>query len=233
MKVTVGGASYTLQKAAFDSSQATVPTADGGSAEFDVYTGKNGTTDTFNQLGGGDGSTKYHTILGYNIKPKSSPNEQGFFSVGVPTQKMPTGLGAPATYKGSSRIYVVPTTGFTGPGDHRQFKGDLTLQANFAANTIGGSVDNIGTRLGTDAPHTFTPVSGGAMAISNGAISGNGITATMTPNKAVTDAEGGAFTGNVSGTFYGPNADEIGGTVAISGNGRTGIGYITAKSKTR
>jgi len=74
--------------------------------------------------------------------------------------------------------------------------GNANLQVNFGSNGITGSLDNI---VGTSSPFPDITLSG--------SFSGNQITGT---------AVNALMTGDFVARFFGPNAEEIGGTVSMS-----------------
>ena len=100
--------------------------------------------------------------------------------------------------------------------------GALTLNANFGARTINGAVNTIRVSVNEGA---FVNEAG-SIQLNPATITGNSFEGTMTPS-GTSDLVGAAATGNYSGAFYGPNAEEVGG--AMTGVGSVGsttfIGY--------
>ncbi|SFR38244.1 hypothetical protein SAMN04488005_1207 [Yoonia tamlensis] len=106
-----------------------------------------------------------------------------------------------ATYSGG---FVA--NGFAGLGA-AEYEGTITIAVNFAG-PVSGSLD--GMLDGTTALD---------LNLSGGALSGNGITAGLTCAAGCT---GGA--GDLDASFYGPNAEELGGVLAIDSNVFEGAG---------
>ena len=124
---------------------------------------------------------------------------RGFVVSGVPTET--TGLPAgTATYEGRASFLTWPSDN-PRLDAHDRGDGRLTLNADFDASTVGGSIDQISNVLG--------PLD--AFAIENGTIQGGELTADLR------GAQGGAtFDGDMTGRFYGPGAAEVGGVLTGS-----------------
>jgi len=131
----------------------------------------------------------------------------GFFSLGNATSTMP--VSGTATYTGttfgaanaSGMIYGV--------------EGTIQLAANFGTGTVTTNISNIQTQqLGTNTTASLPSMSGTAT------ISGTQYSGTLS---------GGSLSGTSTGTFYGPNAAETGGTWKVTGGGVTAIGSYGAK----
>lgn len=139
--------------------------------------------------------------------------DRGFVVYGNQTQTMPT--TGTATYDGRMRSDVWNPN--RPAGNISRFRGDLTLTANFAGATIAGEVNNI-----IDQRNNNEAVP--SLAISNGSISNSSFGA---------DFSGlGGFTGTVSGAFFGPAAEEVGGVMEGSHTGGDLlVGYIGGKKR--
>ena len=121
---------------------------------------------------------------------------RGFVVSGVPTEATGLPAGA-ATYEGRAHFLTWPSDN---PRLASNVRGDgrLTLNADFDASTVGGSIDEIADALGAIAE----------VAIENGAIQSGELTADLR------GAQGGAtFDGDMTGRFYGPGAAEVGGVL--------------------
>ncbi len=160
------------------------------------------------------------------------PNLKGFAVVGTETRTS-TLSGIPtATYTGRARIDGVPDTGFVDNGTSRaRNRADLTMTADFGAGTMSGAMNNI----------TYEPPGGviiplaGSIAMNSSTISGNSYSGTLTPDAAYTADTGVTLdaSSRYSGAFYGPAADQTGGTLSLSGtdgggSGFNGVGYFSA-----
>ena len=86
-------------------------------------------------------------------------------------------------------------------GDRDQFAGNLSLTANFDESDIGGAVDFI------DEGEILND----ALLINDGSIEGNKFNANLQATELFPD-----ITGSMSGAFYGPAAEEVGGVIEYS-----------------
>ena len=121
---------------------------------------------------------------------------RGFVVSGVPIEASDLPAGT-ATYEGRAHFLTWPSDN---PQQASNVRGDgrLTLNADFDASTVGGSIDQIANVLGTIAE----------VAIENGAIQGGELTADLRGAQA-----GATFDGDLTGRFYGPGAVEVGGVL--------------------
>jgi C-lobe and N-lobe beta barrels of Tf-binding protein B len=131
----------------------------------------------------------------------------GFFSLGNPTPTMP--VSGTATYNGTTFGTATSSSGAYG------LEGTVQLAANFGTGTVTTNIANIQTQqLGTNATSSLPNMSGSAT------IAGTQYSGTLA---------GGSLTGTSTGTFYGPNASETGGTWRVTGGGVAAIGSYGAK----
>ena len=184
----------------------------------------------YTQTGGG--SYLGQVITGYNTVPSA-----------VPTTGTATYTGNPNTALGGGVIgaYFVPSG--TGTITVGALSGNVSLNANFTANTATGSFTNM----------TATPATGGGAATpwndvnfsttfnrtSNpGAVTINGqMTASAPPANAGSAGFAAGSPGTMIGMFYGPAAQEVGGNWYISDpaggtagtNGKAAFGTFGAK----
>lgn len=157
-----------------------------------------------------------------------------------PTSNMPTGTARYLGQVTSTTFWdpYVPNSGGLVTDEVVVYSADLSLNANFSANTVAATLTN----EEVSGTHTYTPVSGSAtqrtanytfngVTTGNGTIVGNIFGATVGGNYTAvgTDFDGSAInttgnaTLNIGGYFVGPNADGIYGTV--TGSGFNGVGY--------
>ena len=108
-----------------------------------------------------------------------------------------------ALYDGSVRLDVYPTDG---DPERSRFTADITLIADFSENTIGGVMDNWENRDEDE------DLSGVSYAVTSTTISGNGFMTSMAPSPTCTGCVE-VVDSTVAGKFYGPYADETGGTI--------------------
>ena len=126
---------------------------------------------------------------------------------------MPT-HGVRARYRGGVGLNVY------NEGRRQDFVGDITLVADFSESTIGGDMD--GWEFRNEGNDGWEALPGLSYTLADTAISGNGFTTSIA---SCTGCRIEVVDSTVSGKFYGPYADETGGTVqAEFGNGAVGIG---------
>jgi len=170
----------------------------------------------------GDG---YVNVIGMQVFDEtvdSVDNSRIFAVVGDQTATSQLPVAAEVTYSGSAQIQAFPKAGFVNIGDSRsRYRGDLALNANFAAAKVGGSISNLTEQL-------------------PGSSDRNSISGTVLLNQ--TDIASGSFAGNVgisgtaafdtidagsySGSFYGPNASNAGGVITLEGDDAVANGYF-------
>jgi hypothetical protein len=156
---------------------------------------------------------------------------RGFATIGVETPTSEVGtMTAKATYKGDARVDMAMADH---PGQQIQVKGDMTLNADFTAKSVDGSIDNLKGRYveGDAGTGAWEKASSGSVALNKGTISGNGFSGgTLTQkNVAFSDAVTQGTEVNIdgstySGRFYGPNADQVGGVINVKGTVATDDG---------
>lgn len=176
-------------------------------------------------------STDYMQIWGfYADMTQSGLGTQGFAVVGTETRPQDlASLSGSATYTGKAGLNVSPATGFAGGGNSRtKYRGDLAMNVGFSTVSISGLISNMYVEQPGQAS-TNTP---GTISLDPTKITGTGFSGTMTPDAALlaTLAGGATGAGTYGGTFYGPSADQLGGTMDFSGSaggvGQNGIGYF-------
>ena len=128
----------------------------------------------------------------------ASTSYSGFLAHGTRTSDLP--VVGNASYSGRAFAQVLPTNGSA----RSLLRGDLSLTADFDADTIGGRIDEIEIRSPGQSSYSATSR---VWDIDNGSISGNGLTADL--------VEAGVASTSVSmeGHFYGPGAVEVGGVL--------------------
>lgn len=171
---------------------------------------------------------RYLQIWGYqsNQINNGPPDLRGYAVVGTETR--PDALAAlpSATYLGRARIDSYDTTGFVQNNvSQTQVRSDLNMTANFGSGTISGQMTNFEVR-GQDQPGVNIA---GTISMDETSINGNGFSGTLTPDAALLAAsQNSSLSGTYGGSFYGPEGEQVGGTLAISGMGDEGDSFVGA-----
>ena len=153
---------------------------------------------------------------------------RGYAVVGTETQGSALASLPSATYSGRARIDTYPAAGFVNSATSRSIvHGNLSMAADFGAATIFGSIGNLD---GNGPGQANAPIAG-SIAMDQTAITGNGFAGSLSPDAAFLAATGvSGVNGSYAGTFYGPSADQVGGTMSLTGtqNGQAinGIGFF-------
>lgn len=135
----------------------------------------------------------------------------GFAVLGTETADDALAALAAATYSGRFTMDLLPTEGMTTYGDDRdRVRGDVSMQADFAAGTISGTmsgmtVEDFETSTTVDLPGTAT--------MDEAVFDVNGYTGTLTPDATLSSEIEGSFGGTYSGAFYGSAAEGTGGAL--------------------
>ena len=130
----------------------------------------------------------------------ASTSLSGYLVHGTPTaaSDLPTGT---ASYSGRAFAQLLPSDD-TASSARTSTRGRLTLNADFGASTIGGMIDQFEIRPPGQSSYTSVS-SNNVTELANGTISDNRFTADLTSTVG--------FSGNMTGHFYGPAAEEVGG----------------------
>lgn len=116
-----------------------------------------------------------------------------------------------AIYSGQMRGEISPSDDPEG-SSRSSVIGDLSLTADFAASTISGMIDGIETRSpGESSYRTSTEV----LTLAGGTIADSAFTADLTG----AGDEDSRYEGDVSGQFFGPAAEEVGGVLQATHTG--------------
>ena len=168
-------------------------------------------------------------VIGYqtNQVPTSPDGRDlaGFAIVGTETRNDVLAGLPTATYTGRARVNVYPETGFVNNSTSRTVQqGDLSMTANFGEGTIDGTIDNIQRRpAGSD---TFDPVTG-SLVMEKTQFDVNGFSGNVAAGPGyVSESPELLANTDYSGAFYGPEADQVAGTISGSGNGANAVGYF-------
>lgn len=155
----------------------------------------------------------------YNYSSGVGFHDAGVFAGGyqTPAASMPT--SGSATYHGNSTFYLVQTGSSSTGAEADIGSGQVSLVANFAAGAVSGALT--GFTVASQDPNN-----------GSGAFNDLAFTASITPAQnvfsgtlSVTSTPVSLFampsgsTGTISGLFFGPNAQEVGGAWLLRGPG--------------
>ena len=193
-------------------------------AQLSAYDGNNGAPTLISGTGT---DTKYVQPWEFwtnQLSGNTSLYNEGFFVVGTVTKPadlkgMPT-----ATYSGKAHVLARASSGYTSfNASTMQVESDVKMTANFINGTVNGSLINI--RSGPESTNPVVLTSNpGTILMNNAPISGNGFSGTVTPDStfASTASNPTISSGTYSGNFFGPAADEVGGTLSLTGTNTSG-----------
>ncbi len=176
--------------------------------------------------------TDYAQIWGYYVDAdQNGIASQAYSVVGTETRAADLALLPSATYSGRTRMDVIPATGYSGGSSSRtRVRSDLSMAADFGAGTIGGSLTNITV----EPPGGSQSAVAGTISMDQATLSGNGFASTLTPDAAFITGQGAGWTGsgNYAVKFFGPAADQVAGTMTMTGTNSSGawngVGYFIA-----
>lgn len=152
----------------------------------------------------------------------SNLRSAGVFATGIGTSTNSRPASGSATYSGKTTGFVSMNT-----GEKLSLKGDVSLNANFGANSISGAITGLSaTQLTAGTLNT----NGAAMAtnsisLRNGTISGNAFAGQAVAVDGPHTFPIGGSAGQFSGNFFGPAAAEAAGTVSMT---QPGMNIVTS-----
>ncbi|MEO9466769.1 transferrin-binding protein-like solute binding protein [Sulfitobacter pontiacus] len=117
-----------------------------------------------------------------------------------------------AQYSGRSRVNVVPNSGFESNRESRfKVRSEVAMTADFGAGEVWGTIGN----TTVEDPETGDIDSvGGTVSMDKSSFDNNGFAGTLTPDETFIDElDVVSLSGNYSGAFYGPDADEVAGVM--------------------
>jgi hypothetical protein len=161
-------------------------------------------------------NNRYQSAIGYSV-----------FGTRTKTNDMPTGS---ATYRGYVEGHVwKPTSGQVIGTDQEAIAGYFTTSINFGTSLVTTEFKNMQT-------FALTPDSKGVKwrnFTSVGTLSGNGFTGSVSALTTVGHgvAEGGIYTGSLTGALFGPSAAEIGGVWSVNVGNEHAVGVILGKKQ--
>lgn len=170
----------------------------------------------------GYGHRHYHSIWNYWWDTGENLGLAGHAVVGTETTpEYVDAQDATATYSGYAEarfLYEDETN-----DDRYSIGGDLELTANFSANEISGSVDNLEREDRIGGTWSAPVGIAGTIDFESGTIAGN----QFSGNLAGTGLPAG-HSGTYEGKFFGPKANEVGGVISATGPGVVGTGFFSA-----
>ncbi len=173
-------------------------------------------------------------IFGYQTNQivGGADNTRGYAAVGAETDDAVLSGLPTASYDGRLSADAYPNTGFESNSQSRsRIEGDLTMTANFAAETISGTGSNLTIRnADTGNVETALP---GQVIFGQTSLGFNGFKGNLSGDATLNTSLQGNLSGSTySGAFYGAQAEELGGVMTITGTseGETfgGVGFIEA-----
>ena len=194
----------------------------------------NSYNDSINDIVNGD-TDKAVFLMNYmdikdDIVAGESVGERGWFVVGSETQAAALGEFTTKSYSGRLRGEAYDTEGFSSVGNRNEFRSnDLTLTANFEANTISGTAGNllVRQRVRGDAVPEFVEV-GGAFLFQDGTISGADFSGNLSVDDTFKNSLGTeSVDASFSGSFFGAEGEAVGGVIKGTATDADGVATIT------
>lgn len=187
------------------------------------------------QINGTNSYGKYSHVWEYFTNQLGDPKQEtsGFAVLGTETKPAELAGMPTATYSGYSRSKMRQATGYMSEAANASVMGSaVSMTADFGAGTVSGALTNIRTRPKSSSTWTTVP---GSISMDAASISGNGFAGTLTPDPTFKNTIGNPSisNGTYAGTFFGPAAEEVGGTLSAEGSGSGGAfnlnGFYQAK----
>ena len=156
----------------------------------------------------GPTDTKYHipVELWFDV-----PNMNRLAVIGLetPSAAMPT--GDTAIYEGTTRMEVRPKDF---PGEWTRYRSDIELTADFSDRSISGVMEAWRTWSITDGNYMEAYLEDRSYDLMKAPITNTGFTTTLAHSDECVDCPEIVFS-SITGTFYGPEANEAGGTFEV------------------
>jgi len=151
----------------------------------------------------------------------NNPIAAGTFATGVVSTQAQMPTTGTATYNGSLTGFGnSPTAAFT------ITDGAVALNANFATNTMTGTITNISTQSGGATPANSMMNN---ITLTGGRISGTSFSGIAAASAVAGPTNVTGATGAFGGKFYGTAASEAAGSLTMTGAGSTVVGVFGAK----
>jgi len=156
---------------------------------------------------------------------------RGFVVVGNPTRDLSELGDVTATYEGRGRIDLYVAEGYQGSSNSRAtWRSDLTMVANFGDSTISGRLEGNAEYRETAADE-YEP-DDGVVILSETSFTNAGFEGALDMSEFDLEPDE-RFTGSYEGSFYGPEANSVAGTISgyyedTEEEGGTAIGHFGA-----
>ncbi|GLQ53773.1 hypothetical protein GCM10010862_10320 [Devosia nitrariae] len=190
----------------------------------DLYTAIGGTAE---EVLAGAGRRPYHQIWSYFWDTGNESRLHGVAVVGAETRSEALEGKANATYSGWGLANIYPDDEAAAGYERARIEGELNMAADFNASTISGAITDLSTETRSNGTWSASQAIAGSVAMDNAAIAGNEFSGNLTPSANLT-ATVGDFTGTYAGKFFGPNGEEVGGVLSITGDDAVGTGFFSA-----
>jgi hypothetical protein len=168
---------------------------------------------------------KYRDVRSPSEDFTQSSCETGYLVIGSETQATALGNFTTTSYTAMLQADIFPSTGFVSIQNRAEMRSEeLVLTANFEDGSITGIANNIGLRslVSGGATPGFTSLDG-SLVFSNGTIAGSDFTGIFTANDRLKEqAQVINISGEFSGSFYGTEAQTIGGVISGTSTNSTG-----------
>lgn len=172
--------------------------------------------------------TDYAQNWRYYVYDESTQLEVGYITVGTQTEPTFVPTMTTATYEGYGHLDLLSGDDYAGWGSRSEAKFGITMEMDIENGTVSGAFNNFDVRTRTaDNVPDYARVDG-QMQLSGGSVSSNNFAANLTADADLLDSLGyGSLTGDLSGQFYGPEAEQAAGTISgMSDTGANMIGMI-------
>ena len=168
---------------------------------------------------------KYRDVEGPADDFTKSTGEVGYMVVGSETQAAALNTLTVKSYDAMLQAEIFPAEGFVSTQNRTEVRSsDLTFTVDFEQNTIEGVADNLKLRnrvRGQDTP-SFSNVEG-QLTFASGSIDGADFTGSLAASDTLkSELSLNTVEGSYSGSFYGTEAQAIGGVISGTSTGSSG-----------
>ena len=185
-------------------------------------------------FGTADGTpdTEYHVPVEFwfDGTPDDPTNMNRLAVIGLETRPGDMPGGTVAEYRGEVRMEVRPKEA---PGGWTRYRSDIGLTADFSKDTVSGNMNNWRVwSIDGDGQVEEEPLAGLSYRLVDAPVTDSGFTTTMAADCAVCPR---IVSSEVMGAFYGPAADEAGGTIEVEfddgASPRIGVGVFSSSKR--
>ena len=187
-------------------------------------------------FGTADGTpdTEYHVPVEFwfDGTPDDPTNMNRLAVIGLETRPGDMPGGTVAEYRGEVRMEVRPKEA---PGGWTRYRSDIGLTADFSKGTVSGEMDNLARwSIDGDGQVEEEPLAGLSYRLVDAPVTDSGFTTEMAPGADCADCLD-IVSSEVIGAFYGPAADEAGGTIEVEfddgASPRIGAGVFSSSKR--